>query len=204
MVGFTADGSRTSEQVIADDADLQAGIGDLAGLVAGSLGLPELLAEVAAFAVHAIPGADGAGVTLLHLDRTDNVVAALAASAPFVAAIDEIQYVALKEGPCITAALECRTVRSGSLGGRRGGRGSVPAWAGGGCTVRCRCRCCCLIRWSGQSTYMPTAETSSMGTPLNSGNCSPNQLLSPCTMRRSSRVRLLALSSCSRRCRRAR
>ena len=121
MVDFTADcdRTRTSEQVSADDADLQAGIGDLAGLVAGSLGLPELLAEVAAFAVHAIPGADGAGVTFLHVDRTDNMVAALAASAPFVAAIDEIQYVTLNEGPCITAALECRTVRSGSLGGEK-------------------------------------------------------------------------------------
>ncbi len=71
MVDFTADcdRTRTSEQVSADDADLQAGIGDLAGLVAGSLGLPELLAEVAAFAVRAIPGADGAGVTLLRVDR---------------------------------------------------------------------------------------------------------------------------------------
>jgi ANTAR domain len=90
MVDFTAEGSRTSEQVIADDADLQAGIGDLAGLVAGSLGLPELLAEVAAFAVRAIPGADGAGVTLLHVDRTDNMVAALAASAPYAAELGEL------------------------------------------------------------------------------------------------------------------
>ena len=48
MAELTADDnrSRTSE-VSADDADLQAGIGNLAGLVAGSLGLPELLAEVA-------------------------------------------------------------------------------------------------------------------------------------------------------------
>ena len=121
MVDFTADcdRTRTSEQVSADDADLQAGIADLAGLVAGSLGLPELLAEVAAFAVRAIPGADGAGVTLLRLDRSDNMVAALASSAPFVAEIDEIQYVTLHEGPCITAALERRTVRSGSLGGEK-------------------------------------------------------------------------------------
>src|SRR6476660_599336 len=121
MVDFTADcdRTRTSEQVSADHADLRAGIDDLAGLVAGSLGLPELLAEVAAFAVRAIPGADGAGVTLLRLDRVDNMVAALAASAPFVAAIDEIQYVTLNEGPCITAVLERRTVRSGSLGGEK-------------------------------------------------------------------------------------
>ena len=122
MAELTADNDRslTSEQVSADDADLQAGIGNLAGLVAGSLGLPELLAEVASFAVRAIPGADGAGVTLLRVDRPDNmVVAALAASAPFVAEIDEIQYVTLHEGPCITAALERRTVRSGSLGGEK-------------------------------------------------------------------------------------
>jgi GAF domain-containing protein len=109
----------TSEQVISDAADLQAGIGALAGLVSDSLGLPELLAEVAAFAVRAIPGADGAGVTLLRVDRVDNMVEALAASAPFVAEIDDIQYVTLKEGPCITAALERRTVRSGSLGGEK-------------------------------------------------------------------------------------
>src|ERR1700678_2659183 len=109
----------TSEQIISDDADLQAGIGGLAGQVAGSLGLSELLAEVAAFAVRAIPGADGAGVTLLRVDRVDNMVEALAASAAFVAEIDEIQYVTLKEGPCITAALEGRTVRSGSLGGEK-------------------------------------------------------------------------------------
>ena len=121
MADFTADDDRslTSEQISADDADLQAGIRDLAGLVAGSLGLPELLAEVASFAVRAIPGADGAGVTLLRVDRPDNMVAALAASAPFVAEIDQIQYVTLNEGPCITAALERRTVRSGSLGGEK-------------------------------------------------------------------------------------
>jgi hypothetical protein len=98
---------------------LRAGIGNLAGLVADHRRLPELLAEVAGFAVRAIPGADGAGVTLLDVARVDNMVAALAASAPFVAEIDEIQYVTLNEGPCITAALERRTVRSGSLGGEK-------------------------------------------------------------------------------------
>jgi GAF domain-containing protein len=125
MTEFTEDadglplGSLSAQQASVDAADLRAGIDDLAGLVAGSLGLPELLAEVSTFAVHAIPGADGAGVTLLQVDRVDNMVEALAASAPFVAEIDEIQYVTLKEGPCITAALERRTVRSGSLGGEK-------------------------------------------------------------------------------------
>ncbi|MDT5138125.1 MAG: hypothetical protein QOD58_2387 [Mycobacterium sp.] len=125
MVEFTEDpggpppGSRTSEQLTADDADLQSAISNLAGLVADHRQLPELLAEIAGFAVRAIPGADGAGVTLLNVDHVDNRVVALAASAPFVAEIDEIQYVALNEGPCITAALERRTVRSGSLGGEK-------------------------------------------------------------------------------------
>ncbi|SPM42881.1 GAF domain [Mycobacterium numidiamassiliense] len=108
-----------AQQAIADAVDLRAGIDDLTSLVAGSLGLPELLAEVSTFAVHAIPGADGAGVTLLRVDRAENMVEALAASAPFVAEIDEIQYVTLREGPCITAALDKRTVRSGSLGGEK-------------------------------------------------------------------------------------
>ena len=125
MTEFTEDadglpsGSLSAQQATADAADLRAGIDELAGLVAGSLGLPELLAEVSTFAVHAIPGADGAGVTLLRVDRLDNMVEALAASASFVAEIDEIQYVTLKEGPCITAALQGRTVRSGSLGGEK-------------------------------------------------------------------------------------
>src|SRR3984893_9052580 len=108
MTEFTEDadglpsGSLSARQASADAADLRAGIDDLAGLVAGSLGLPELLAEVSAFAVHAIPGADGAGVTLLQVDRMDNMVEALAASAPFVAEIDEIEYVTLKEGRGVT------------------------------------------------------------------------------------------------------
>ena len=117
--GSTPVGSLSPEQSSADAADLQSAIGELAGLVAGSLGLSELFTEVAVFAVHAIPGADGAGVTLLRLDRVDNMVEALAASSPFVDEIDHVQYVTVQEGPCITAALQRRTVRSGSLGGEK-------------------------------------------------------------------------------------
>jgi len=109
----------SAEQASADAADLQASLADLAGLVTGALGLEELLTRVATFAAHAIPGADGAGVTLLQVDRPGNRVEALAASAPFVRDIDKIQYMVLDEGPCITAALERRTVRSGSLGGEK-------------------------------------------------------------------------------------
>jgi GAF domain-containing protein len=114
-----ADRDVSAHQASSDAADLQTSLGELAGLVTGSLGLEELLGRVATFAARAIPGADGAGVTLLEVKQDEHRVRALAASDPLVAQIDEIQYVTLKEGPCITAALERRTVRSGSLGGDR-------------------------------------------------------------------------------------
>jgi len=102
-----------------DTTELQVGIAGLAGLMTGSLGLDELLGRVATFATNAIPGADGAGVTLLKVASGQHEIEALAASASFVAQIDEIQYVVVREGPCITAALEGRTVRSASLGGEK-------------------------------------------------------------------------------------
>src|SRR6478735_3120308 len=116
---FDVEGSLTPQRATADAADLRASLADLAGLVSGGAGLDGLLGKVAVFAAHAIPGADGAGVTLLRVDESDNRVEALAASHPFVSQIDQIQYVTVKEGPCITAALERRTVRSGSLGGEK-------------------------------------------------------------------------------------
>ena len=109
----------TEEQASADAADLAAGLRDLAALVSGAQSLDELLHRVATSAAGAIPGADGAGVTLLRLDPGGNHVEALGASDPFVVIIDRIQYKTLHEGPCITAALERRTVRSGSLGGEK-------------------------------------------------------------------------------------
>ena len=70
------------------------------------------MTRVATYAVQAIPGADGAGLTLLEENRADTIVA----TAPFVSEIDDIQY-GMRQGPCITAAREGRTVISGSLGG---------------------------------------------------------------------------------------
>ena len=66
--------------------------------------------------MQAIPGADGAGLTLLEQDRADTVVA----TAPFVSEIDAIQY-GIGQGPCISAAANARPVLSGSLG-------SDPRW----------------------------------------------------------------------------
>ena len=121
MAEFTADEADVEEstQFSVDAADLRAGIDALSGLLAASLGLPEVLAQVAAFTCRAIPGADGAAVTLLRVGTADIEVAELAASAPFVTAIDEIQYVTLDEGPGLTAVRDRRAVRSGSLGGEK-------------------------------------------------------------------------------------
>ncbi|HEY2042072.1 MAG TPA: GAF and ANTAR domain-containing protein [Jatrophihabitans sp.] len=99
-----------SESEIA--ADLRDSLAALATLSAVQLDLTGLLTRVAECAVQAIPGADGAGLTLLEKGHADVMVA----SASFVEAIDAIQY-SLGEGPCITAAAEGRTIRSGSLGG---------------------------------------------------------------------------------------
>jgi GAF domain-containing protein len=106
----------------AEDEDLRDSIESLSRLASDRLPLEELLTLVASYAVQAIPGADGAGLTLLEQDRADTIVA----TAPFVTEIDDIQY-AMDQGPCISAAREGQTVVSGSLGGdprwpRFGGR----------------------------------------------------------------------------------
>ncbi|MEO8888143.1 MAG: GAF and ANTAR domain-containing protein [Jatrophihabitantaceae bacterium] len=88
----------------------RASLDQLALLPAAALTLPDLLTRVAEYAVAAIPGAEGAGVTLMETGQPD----VLAASAEFVAEVDAIQY-GLGEGPCISAARERCTIRSGSL-----------------------------------------------------------------------------------------
>ncbi|MCW2812253.1 MAG: hypothetical protein JWP61_2711 [Friedmanniella sp.] len=100
------------EQQLSEEHDLRSSVAALATLGTGRLGLEDLLTEVAAFAVRAIPGADGAGLTLLESGRADTVVM----TTPFVHEVDDLQY-GIGQGPCITAAAERRTVRSGSLGG---------------------------------------------------------------------------------------
>ena len=92
--------------------DLHSSLASMSRLVTGTVPLEDVLTRVAEFAVGAIPGADGAGVTLMECGRADTIVA----SAPFVHDVDAIQY-SLGEGPCISAAAEGRTFRSGSLGG---------------------------------------------------------------------------------------
>lgn len=99
-------------QLESEDDDLVVSLAALSQLSAARLSLEDLLTEVAVLAVQAIPGADGAGLTLIEEDRADTIVK----SAAFVRQIDDIQY-GLGEGPCISAAAQGEPMRSGSLGG---------------------------------------------------------------------------------------
>jgi GAF domain-containing protein len=94
------------------DDELDASLMGLSGLLTDQRPLRETLTEIAAFAVGAIPGAEGAGLTMLDHDRPQTVVA----SADFVQAVDAIQY-GLGEGPCLLAVSTRQTQTSGSLSG---------------------------------------------------------------------------------------
>jgi GAF domain-containing protein len=102
---------QAAERQYAEEEDLRESIVALSRLASDRLPLEGLLTQVATYAVQAIPGADGAGLTLLEHDRADTIVA----TAPFVTEIDDIQY-GMNQGPCISAAREGQTVLSGSLG----------------------------------------------------------------------------------------
>jgi GAF domain-containing protein len=99
---------------MAEEDDLQKSLVALSQLATGRLSLEDSLTQVATFAVRAIPGADGAGLTLIEENHADTIVA----SAEFVSEIDAIQY-GIKQGPCISAARDGGTVMSGSLGADR-------------------------------------------------------------------------------------
>ncbi len=100
-------GDRRAEE----DSDLQASLAALAKLGSHRLSLEDLLTRVATYAVKAIPGADGAGLTLQEDDRANTIVA----TADFVTQIDDIQY-GVGQGPCIDAARDAETVTSASIG----------------------------------------------------------------------------------------
>jgi GAF domain-containing protein len=94
-----------------DEDGLATALVGLSRLLAGTETLEHLLEQVAGFAVQAVPGADGAGVTMIEAGAPDTIVA----STSFVRDVDAIQY-RLGEGPCISAAATGRTRGSGRLG----------------------------------------------------------------------------------------
>src|SRR5215211_7447961 len=136
--------SQSAEPVAADAAaeqtmaaqymdDLQDSLGRLGRLATGLLSLEDSLTQVADYAVRAIPGAEGAGLTLLEENRSDTIVS----TADFVAQIDDIQYSlgqarALApwpiEGSCYQVPWAVTAV----------GRSSDLAWHAWACTVSCR------------------------------------------------------------------
>jgi GAF domain-containing protein len=86
----------------------------LAAVQLGDQSLTETMTQIAALAVSAVPGADGAGLTAMESERP----LLIAASTDFVTAVDRVQY-GLAEGPCIEAARMRRTQVCGSLGGEK-------------------------------------------------------------------------------------
>jgi GAF domain-containing protein len=112
LVGDTGANPSHDKPPMSGESQLRDSLLGLAHLPTGHAGLKETLTHVARLAVNAIPGADGAGLTLLEKDRSDTMVS----TAPFVAEVDAVQY-GLGQGPCISAAAGGVTMRSGSLGG---------------------------------------------------------------------------------------
>ena len=103
-------------QLESDDVDLHAALNGVARIVSGGRGVVDVLHDVAVFAVQAIPGVDGAGVTMVETSAGTPHAQAWAVTADFVREIDTIQYHELNEGPCITSTQSQRPAVSGSLG----------------------------------------------------------------------------------------
>lgn len=106
----------SSAQLESDDIDLHAGLSGVANIVAGGRSVVDVLRDIAEFAVRAIPGVDGAGVTMIDSSEGAPRVQARAVTADFVREIDTVQYHELIEGPCITCVQSRRPAVSGSLG----------------------------------------------------------------------------------------
>lgn len=103
-------------QLEADEIDLHAALSGVARIVAGAREVSEILGDMAEFAVRAIPGVDGAGVTVAS---DDELRATFAVTTAFVREIDTVQYEELGEGPCLTSMKSGRPAVSGSLGSDR-------------------------------------------------------------------------------------
>jgi GAF domain-containing protein len=112
----TPSGELSRAQLEADDVDLHAGLSGVANIVAGGRGVVDVLRDVAEFAVQAIPGVDGAGVTMAEPSAEIPDIQAWAVTTDFVRKIDAVQYHELHEGPCITCMQSRRPAVSGSLG----------------------------------------------------------------------------------------
>ena len=96
------------------EEELAASLSGLSGVLSGHDTLEHTLVRIAQYAVAAIPGAGGAGLTLLERNAPQTVVA----TAVFVREVDDVQY-SLGEGPCVSAVADGDVHTSGNLGGAR-------------------------------------------------------------------------------------
>ncbi|HYP45001.1 MAG TPA: GAF and ANTAR domain-containing protein [Propionibacteriaceae bacterium] len=104
----TANGLRHG---VTPEGSLQGSLEALAQLSTQRSNLRETLTHVATLAVRAVPGAEGAGLTLFEPDRPNILVA----TSPFVVPVDAAQY-GIGQGPCIMAGREATVVLTRSLG----------------------------------------------------------------------------------------
>src|SRR5689334_20861101 len=85
-------------------------------MMVDALTVDELLTQTAEFALHAIPGADGASVSVVHPLAVPLRIQSWAVTEEFVREIDAFQYELYKEGPCISSMRSGRPCISGSIG----------------------------------------------------------------------------------------
>ena len=103
-------------QVESDEEDIAAALSDLAQMVSDVDDIEDVLAQIAGFALVAVPDADGAGVTLVRSDEGQATILNWAVTDEFVREIDHLQYEVCREGPCLTAMQTKRMQVSGALG----------------------------------------------------------------------------------------
>ena len=112
-----AEPALTDQQSDADDADLTVAVRGLSDVSADVDDLEGVLDQIAHLTVASVPGAEGAGVTVIHLanDGPPKVLA-WGVTEAFVREVDHLQYDLLQEGPCLTAMQTRRALVSGSIG----------------------------------------------------------------------------------------
>jgi GAF domain-containing protein len=111
-----AEADLSHAQLEADDVDLHAALSGVATIVAGGRDVVDVLQDVAELATRAIPGVDGAGVTMTESSPRTHEIQTWAVTADFVREVDTWQYHELHEGPCFTCMESRRPAVSGSLG----------------------------------------------------------------------------------------
>ena len=153
-----------------EDAVLTGSLEALANLSVGSMDLTDMLTKVATLAVRAIPGADGAGLTLLEIDRADLIVK----SEPFVRP-STISSTASVKVPVSARRPPVRHDAPADSATTHDGECSVRGPANWACTAPCHCRWWSPPGFWVRSTSTRTPWTPSTTTPRSAARHSPCQ-----------------------------